>query len=449
MEQVFIENTKQLSPATFDAELFRLRNLIEAAAAADPEVGEGMYVCSISCQTITYKGQLTPGQLMGYFKDLQDPSFASHFALVHSRFSTNTFPSWPRAQPKRMMCHNGEINTLQGNRSWLQSRAALMTSPVIGDSLHQEGHPVSEFIPVTQVDGASALATATETPQGTTADSVLRQATNLDGLSDSGCFDKVLELSAKASHRSLPECMMLMIPEAWQSNPALSPDKRAFYQYNACVMEPWDGPAMIAFTDGRFLGATLDRNGLRPSRYYITHEDVVLLASEVGVVPDLPDSEVKHKLRVEPGKMFLIDFEEGMIVPDSEVKEAAAAAYPYADWLKGNQFTLADWVAATPHAQVPRFDFYQTLSKMHAFGYTTETLDMLLYPMAVEGKEMLGSMGNDAALAVLSRQPRSLFEYFKQRFAQVQEIRSTLVVSVVSDKPVSCFLLCAGDEPTD
>jgi glutamate synthase domain-containing protein 1 len=423
MEQVFVENTKQLSPATFDAELFRLRNLIEAAAANNPEVGAGMYMCSLSCQTVTYKGQLTPGQLMEYFKDLQDPSFASHFALVHSRFSTNTFPSWPRAQPKRMMCHNGEINTLPGNKRWLQSRAALMVSPVISDSLHLSGSPVSEFTPLGEVEDTQGMTTRSGTTPAPMQGRVLSQATQLNGLSDSGCFDKALELLAKASHRSLPECMMLMIPEAWQSNPALTAEKRAFYQYNACVMEPWDGPAMIAFTDGRYLGATLDRNGLRPSRYYVTHDDVVLLASEVGVVPALPDSQVKHKLRVEPGKMFLIDFEEGRIVPDSEVKERFAAAYPYADWLRQNQFTLADWVAAaSPRVSLPPpFDFSQTMSKMHAFGYTTETLDMLLYPMAAQEKEALGSMGNDAALAVLSRQPRGLFEYFKQRFAQVRD----------------------------
>jgi glutamate synthase domain-containing protein 1 len=254
MEQIFIENTKNLPFKDFDRELYRIRKLSEHEAATHPELMGNLYVCSLSSQTITYKGQLTPEQVLGYYKDLQQDDFHTHMALVHSRLSTNTFPSWERAQPIRMMCHNGEINPLRGNTNWMYSLGSLMTSPLFGDGGNSE---------------------------------VLLQATS-DNMSDSGNFDAVLELMAKGSRRSLPECMMMMIPEAWQDNTSLSESKRAFYEFNSCLMEPWDGPAMIAFTDGKYIGATLDRNGLRPSRYYVTKDDRILLSSEVGVTKPSP-----------------------------------------------------------------------------------------------------------------------------------------------------------------
>lgn len=383
MEQVFIENTRNLPFKDFDRELFKIRKLSEADAATHPDLLGNIYCCSLSSQTITYKGQLTPEQVFSYYKDLQQDDFSSYMALVHSRFSTNTFPSWERAQPVRMMCHNGEINTLRGNKNWMYSRGGLMTSPLLG-----EGNNESLLVSTS------------------------------DSMSDSGNFDSVLELLAKGSERSLPECMMMMIPEAWQDNLSLSDTKRAFYEYNSCIMEPWDGPAMIAFTDGRYIGATLDRNGLRPSRYYVTKDDTVLLSSEIGVIPDLPETSVKIKSRLEPGKMFLIDFEEGKIISDDVIKETIAQQRDYNTWITQNMFTLDDWVNSTK-VSVPPFNFDDTNRRLNMFGYSVETLDMLLLPMGIGGKEALGSMGNDAALAVMSKKPRMVFDYFKQLFAQV------------------------------
>eukprot|EP00981_Chlorochromonas_danica_P010245 scaffold3058_cov165-Ochromonas_danica.AAC.36 len=399
MEQVFIRNSRNLPWKAFDAELYRIRRMVESELLSN-ELLSSFYVCSLSSQTITYKGQLTPEQVFEYYHDLRSEDFASHMALVHSRFSTNTFPSWERAQPVRMMCHNGEINTLRGNKNWMYSRSGLMASPLFGE----------EF------GGERLLPTS-------------------DQMSDSGNFDSVLELLAKASPRMLPECIMMMIPEAWQDNLHLSDSKRAFYEYNSCVMEPWDGPAMIAFTDGRYIGATLDRNGLRPSRYYVTKDDVVLLSSEIGVLPDLPESSIKTKSRLEPGKMFLVDFDKAAIISDNIIKEEIAGAKPYAKWLEDNLFTLEDWVNASK-AKVPDFKFTETTQRLNSFGYTVETLDMLLYPMGVGGKEALGSMGNDAALAVMSKKPRLVFDYFKQLFAQVTNppidpIREEMVMSLI------------------
>jgi len=404
MEQIFIENTKGLDFKDFDRELYRIRKLAEHEAATHPEIMGNLYVCSLSSQTITYKGQLTPEQVLGYYKDLQQEDFHSHLALVHSRFSTNTFPSWERAQPIRMMCHNGEINTLRGNKNWMYSRGSLMSSPMFGDGGNAE---------------------------------VLLQAMS-DNMSDSGNFDAVLELMAKGSKRSLPECMMMMIPEAWQDNVSLSDSKRAFYEFNSCLMEPWDGPAMIAFTDGKYIGATLDRNGLRPSRYYVTKDDRILLSSEVGVVPDLADVDIRIKARLEPGKMFLVDFDKGEIVSDNIIKEEVASRHPYGKWLQDQSFSLHDWVTAASAKKpvnVPAFDFSETNRRLIMFGYTVETLDMLLYPMGAGGKEALGSMGNDAALAVMSDKPRLVFDYFKQLFAQVTNppidpIREEMVMSL-------------------
>lgn len=399
MEQVFIENTSKLPFKDFDRELFRVRKYAEFEASSHPDIQNNMYVCSLSSQTVTYKGQLTPEQVLGYFTDLQQEDFVSHMALVHSRFSTNTFPSWERAQPIRMMCHNGEINTLRGNKNWMFSRGGLITSPLFGDVNEQ----------------------------------ALLQATS-DNMSDSGNFDAVLELLAKGSKRSIPECMMMMIPEAWQDNTALSDTKRAFYEFNSNLMEPWDGPAMIAFTDGKYIGATLDRNGLRPSRYYVTHDDRILLSSEVGVVPDLPESIIKRKSRLEPGKMFLVDFDKGEIVSDNIIKEEIAGLREYNKWIQDHQFSIDDW-SASAKIKLPPFNFEDTNRKMNMFGYTVETIDMLLFPMGAGGKEALGSMGNDAALAVMSNKPRLVFDYFKQLFAQVTNppidpIREEMVMSL-------------------
>lgn len=398
-EQLFLTNNSKYSQRQFEQELLRIRKVAEEEAAAQFGHESGFYVNSLTGQTITYKGQLTPEQVSSYYLDLKDASFVSHLSLVHSRFSTNTFPSWERAQPIRMMCHNGEINTLRGNKNWMYSRGGIMGSDYYGDE-------TSQLLPATG-----------------------------DHMSDSGNFDSVLELMAKATDRSLPECVMMMIPEAWQDNHNLSDTKKAFYEYNSAIMEPWDGPAMVAFTDGRYIGATLDRNGLRPSRYYVTKDDHVVLSSEIGVIPELKDSEVKIKHRLEPGKMFLVDFETERIVPDDEIKEQIAAELPYKEWVEDNMIDLEKWTAEA-NVEATKMNFSQTNRKLNMFGFSQEKIEMLLLPMAVGGKEALGSMGNDAALAVLSEKPRQINDYFKQLFAQVTNppidpIREEIVMSLV------------------
>ena len=400
-EQLFMINgSSNKSHQAFERDLVQIRKMAEDEVATFMGPESGFYINSLTSTHIVYKGQLTPDQVSQYFLDLQDPSFTSHLALVHSRFSTNTFPSWERAQPIRMMCHNGEINTLRGNKNWMYSRGGIMESPFFKDD-------TSHLLPATS-----------------------------DHMSDSGNFDSVLELLTKGSNRSLPEAVMMMIPEAWQDNIYLSDSKKAFYEYNSCVMEPWDGPAMVAFTDGRYIGATLDRNGLRPSRYYVTKDDHVMLASEVGVCPEVPDSEVKIKHRLEPGKMFLVDFETQRIVPDDEIKEQIAARHPYGEWVKNGIVDLEEYMSTGMGETAEPMDFQQTNRKLNMFGFSSEKLEMLLLPMAVGGKEALGSMGNDAALAVLSEQPRQVNDYFKQLFAQVTNppidpIREEIVMSLV------------------
>ncbi|CAJ1962869.1 unnamed protein product [Cylindrotheca closterium] len=398
-EQLFVTMDKAQDQRAFEQDLLLVRKMAETEVQEMLGPESGFYVNSLTTTHITYKGQLTPEQVSQYYLDLQDPDFLSHLALVHSRFSTNTFPSWERAQPIRMMCHNGEINTLRGNKNWMYSRGGIMESPEFGDD-------TTHLLPATS-----------------------------DNMSDSGNFDSVLELMTKASSRSLPEAVMMMIPEAWQDNDNLSEAKKAFYEFNSCVMEPWDGPAMVAFTDSRYIGATLDRNGLRPSRYYVTKDDHVVLSSEIGVCPELPDSEVTIKHRLEPGKMFLVDFETQRIVPDDEIKEQIAALKPYGDWIENHMIDLEKWTAASGTAREP-MDFAVTNRKLNLFGYSSEKLEMLLLPMAVGGKEPLGSMGNDAALAVLSEHPRQVNDYFKQLFAQVTNppidpIREEIVMSLV------------------
>lgn len=397
--QVFVENSAGHSVEVFERELMRMRKATEAATL-DAGI-EDFYVCSLSARTITYKGQLTPEQLPQYYLDLVNTDFQSHLALVHSRFSTNTFPSWDRAQPNRVLCHNGEINTLRGNKNWMHARSGVMKSPLLADN-----------------DQAGLLPICS------------------DNMTDSGNVDSVLELLVKGSERSIAEAMMMMIPEAHQNDVHISPTKKAFYDYNSLIMEPWDGPAMMAFTDGRFVGACLDRNGLRPSRFYVTEDDHVILSSEVGVLPSLDPATIKHKGRLEPGKLFLVDFETERIVHDEELKHTIAGARDYGAWLKKHLTSLNEWSEAVPAKNSKKaLDDKELRARLNAFGYTTETLDLLLAPMAVGGKEALGSMGVDAPLAVLSRLPKGPTEYFKQLFAQVTNppidpIREEIVMSL-------------------
>jgi glutamate synthase (NADPH/NADH) large chain len=337
---------------------------------------------------------LTPGQLMTFYPDLDNPEYTTHLAMVHSRFSTNTFPSWDRAQPNRFMAHNGEINTLRGNENWMRARQGVVASESFGAAL-------PNLFPIVEPD-----------------------------CSDSGVFDNVLEFLLMTG-RTLQESVMMMIPEAWQKNELMPENKRAFYEYHSCLMEPWDGPASIAFTDGKYIGAVLDRNGLRPSRYYLTHDDRVIMASEVGVVPIDP-AKVKAKGRLEPGRMFLIDFEQGRLVPDGELKSEFANRRPYAQWLEENRIALRDVIAESSE---PAIDRDTLLPRMQAFGYTTETMQFMLQPMVREHRDPVGSMGNDSALAVLSDKPRMLYDYFRQLFAQVtnppiDSIREEVIMSL-------------------
>ncbi|KAH9258228.1 hypothetical protein BASA81_003277 [Batrachochytrium salamandrivorans] len=400
--QCFVGKTEAF-PAHVDMErhLVLLRKLTQTELHRPAD----FYIASLSSRTITYKGQLTPAQLPEYYLDLTHPKMKSHMAMVHSRFSTNTFPSWDRAQPNRMLCHNGEINTLRGNKNWIASRMASMQVPYLAEQpFAAQGLNTQDLAPFTS-----------------------------DDKTDSGNLDSILELLVKGSeNRTLPEAMMMMVPEAWQSTSRTNADqaKRAFYEYHSCVQEPWDGPAMMAFTDGKQLGAVLDRNGLRPSRFYVTKQDVVILSSEVGVVPDLDPAEIMQKGRLEPGKMFLVDFARGGIVHDQELKQAVASKRPYAKWLEDKLVRLEDWKA--PAAANNNLDLNKAL---HTFGYKTETVDLLVQPMANTGKEALGSMGVDTPLAVLSSLPQLPFNYMKQLFAQVTNppidpIREEIVMSL-------------------
>jgi len=354
----------------------------------------GTYFASLSSRTLVYKGMLTPGQLELFFPDLADPRYASALALVHSRFSTNTFPSWPLAHPYRYLAHNGEINTVKGNRNWMRAREALLRGPAeLPDDL-------TRLFPIC-------------TP----------------GASDSASFDEVLELLHMAG-RSLPHAVLMMVPEAWENAPEMDPAKRAFYEFHSTVMEPWDGPACISFTDGTLIGAVLDRNGLRPARWWQTADGRVVLASEVGVL-DVPPDAVVRKGRLQPGKMFLVDTAQGRIVDDEEVKAELAAEHPYADWLHSGLVQLAD----LPGREHVVYSHSSVLRRQQVFGYTEEELRILISPMARTGAEPIGSMGTDTPVAVLSERPRLLFDYFSQLFAQVTNppldaIREELVTSL-------------------
>jgi len=354
----------------------------------------GLYFPSLSARTVVYKGMLTTGQLQPFFPDLSDPRFVSALALVHSRFSTNTFPSWPLAHPYRYIAHNGEINTVRGNRNWMRAREALLRGPVdMPDDL-------SRLFPVC-------------TP----------------GASDSASFDEVLELLHMAG-RPLPHAVLMMVPEAWENAPAMDPAKRAFYEFHAALMEPWDGPACVTFTDGSLIGAVLDRNGLRPARWWQTVDGRIVLASEVGVL-DIPADQIVRKGRLQPGKMFLVDTVAGRVVEDDEVKAELAAAEPYAEWLHAGLTRLADLPAREHHT--PSHE--SVLRRQQTFGYTEEEVRVLLRPMAASGLEPIGSMGTDTPVAVLSERARMLFDYFSQLFAQVTNppldaIREELVTSL-------------------
>jgi glutamate synthase (NADPH/NADH) large chain len=360
----------------------------------------GVYFASLSSRTIVYKGMLTALQLEAFFPDLADPGFASALALVHSRFSTNTFPSWPLAHPYRYLAHNGEINTIRGNRNWMRAREAMLSTPLIPRSA--DGRGIERLLPILDEDA-----------------------------SDSASFDQCLEL-LHLGGRSLAHAVLMMIPEPWENHEEMDPARRAFYQFHGCLMEPWDGPAAVAFTDGTVIGAVLDRNGLRPGRYWVTEDGLVILASEVGVL-DIDPATVVRKGRLQPGRIFLADTARHRILEDAEVKSELAAQHPYADWLHAGLLHLGDLPERTrelpPHEDLTR--------EQQLFGYTEEELRVLLAPMARAGAEPVGSMGTDTPVAVLSERPRLLFDYFTQLFAQVTNppldaIREELVTSLAS-----------------
>ena len=396
LSQLFIKAGDGFYGDKFERALYIIRKHTSRALRTDERLSERklMYFCSLSSRVLIYKGMLTPHQLFDFYDDLCDEAFESHLAMVHSRFSTNTFPSWDRAQPNRFMSHNGEINTLLGNSNWMNAREGVMRSELFGDDL-------SKLFPVVEPD-----------------------------CSDSGTFDNALEFLLMTG-RTLQEAVMMMIPEAWQQHAEMSEQKRAFYEFQSCLMEPWDGPASIAFTDGHYIGAVLDRNGLRPSRYYITDDDRCIMASEVGVLPIDPE-RVIEKGRLRPGRIFLIDFEKGRMIPDEEIKTEWSQQRPYADWLIRQRLDLDD--LETPETD-QGVDEETLIERMQAFGYTTETMQFMLLDLVREQRDPLGSMGNDAALAVLSDKPRMLYDYFKQRFAQVtnpaiDSIREEVIMSL-------------------
>jgi glutamate synthase (NADPH) large chain len=344
----------------------------------DKGVDPYWYFSSMSTRTLVYKGMLMPAQLDQYYPDLRDESVETAIAVVHSRFSTNTFPSWDRAHPYHLLAHNGEINTLRGNVNWMHARQSMFSSDLFGDD-------IKKLLPVIDTNG-----------------------------SDSAMFDNCLKLLT-LSGRSLPHAMMMMVPEPWENHDTMSKEKRAFYEYHSCLMEPWDGPAALTFTDGRVIGAVLDRNGLRPCRYYLTDDDLVIMASEAGVL-HVPPEKVIQKGRLQPGKMFLVDTEQGRIIPDEEIKSQLAGAKPYADWVKVNHQRLADLPKTT---KAPFVEHSPLLQRQKSFGYSFEDLQTIIGPMATDGIQPLGSMGTDTPLAVLSEKPQLLYNYFKQLFAQV------------------------------
>jgi glutamate synthase (ferredoxin) len=397
-QQLFI-GARGIAPGNrFERKLYVIRKRIEHAVdglAINALSRRFFYIVGLSANTLIYKGMLTARQLQPMFPDLSDEDLESSLALVHQRFSTNTFPSWPLAHPYRYIAHNGEINTLRGNINWMRAREGLLRSDVLGDDLEK-------VLPIIR-----------------------------EGGSDTATFDNVLELLVMAG-RPLPHAILMMIPEPWSGNEQMSPDRKAFYEYHSSLMEPWDGPASIAFTDGTVVGAVLDRNGLRPSRYYVTKDDLVIMASEVGVL-DVAPEDVLVKERLHPGRIFLVDTAKGRIVDDEEIKRELAAEHPYRAWLDANLIDIDD----LPPAPTERPGHESVYKRQQAFAYTQEDLRILLGPMALNGEEPIGSMGTDTSLAVLSDRPRLLFDYFKQLFAQVTNppldaIREELVTDMGS-----------------
>jgi glutamate synthase (NADPH/NADH) large chain len=378
--QVFVgRGAEKYSDHEFNIKLFCARKIAEHTISTSKlSQASYFYLPSLSTHTLIYKGLLIPEDIKGYYKDLRDPAVVTRLALVHQRFSTNTFPTWDLAQPFRYMCHNGEINTFRGNLSRMQAREELLENELFGPD-------IKKILPVI-----------------------------LPGKSDSASMDMVVELLL-ATGRSLPEVMMMLVPEAWEKHASMEEDKKAFYQYNACIMEPWDGPASIPFTDGKYIGALLDRNGLRPSRYSVTKDGYVVMSSETGVLDILPENIERHG-RLEPGKMFLVNMDEGRIIEDEEIKKEVISKRPYKKWLNENLLPLKEVPYTGNKTPVEKEDFE---TRMRIFGYTQEDLKTLVTPMSVEGKEAIGSMGTDTPLAVLSDRPQLLYNYFKQLFAQV------------------------------
>ena len=400
--QVFLSgNGADLDQDLFERKLYVVRKVIENRALLESQLEHqkditSFYIASLSTRTLSYKGMVLCNNLDKYYLDLADPRTETALALIHQRFSTNTFPSWKLAQPFRYLCHNGEINTVRGNANWVAARRSTLSSSVLGDDLEK----LWPLIP--------------------------------EGASDSASFDNTLELLV-ASGYSLAQAMMMMIPEAWNNNPLMDPDRRAFYEYNAALMEPWDGPAAMAFTDGKQVGATLDRNGLRPARYMVTTDDLLIMGSEDGVIP-VPDENVVQKWRLQPGKMLLLDLEEGRIISDEELKLSLARAHPYQTWLDKTKITLADLESNNDLSTIEQDGL---INRQQAFGYTQEDIKNFLTPMGLNGEDPIGSMGRDTPIAVLSDKPKLLFDYFKQCFAQVTNppidpIREEMVMSLLS-----------------
>ncbi len=396
--QIFIGRGSGIADDTeFERRLYVMRKVISNTVFRETDGRDnGFYIVSLSCRTIIYKGMFLANQLGPYYLDLADERFTTALALIHQRFSTNTFPSWKLAHPYRMVAHNGEINTLRGNVNWMAARQASVSSEVLGDDI-EKLWPIS-----------------------------------YEGQSDTACFDNALEFLIQGGY-SLPHAAMMLIPEAWAGNPLMEAERRAFYEYHAALMEPWDGPAAVAFTDGRQIGATLDRNGLRPARYLVTDDDLVVMSSESGVLP-IPEEKIIRKWRLQPGKMLLIDLEKGRIVSDDEIKSELASANPYRTWLDRGHIQVRDLPPVpepAPLSNVPLLD------RQQAFGYTQESLKFLMSPMAHVGQEPVGSMGSDTPLSALSSRPKLLHTYFKQNFAQVTNppidpIREELVMSLVT-----------------
>ena len=415
IRQIFIGRSAELEEdIAFERKLYVIRRQISNAIRyGDAPGGEFFYIPSLSCKTLIYKGMLTPRQVTVFYPDLSDARLETAICLIHSRFSTNTFPSWERSHPYRYIIHNGEINTLRGNENWMYTRQSMLATELFGDDL-------PKIFPIILEDG-----------------------------SDSAKFDNCLEFLS-LSGRSLAHAMMMMIPEPWENHESMDPAKRAFYEYHSSLMEPWDGPASIAFTDGTRVGAVLDRNGLRPSRYYVTKDDLVIMASEVGVLEVEPD-RVLEKRRLQPGRMFLVDTEQGRIISDEELKQQIATEHVYQDWLDANLIHFDELPEVAD--QRPVYDHKASLQRLQAFGYSFEDLRINIGPMAVNGIQPVGSMGTDTPLAVLSDKPQLLYNYFKQLFAQVTNppidpIREELVTSttltlgaegnLVDPQPVSC-----------